>query len=312
VKAILYEKAKSGAALFLRDVEKPIPGNHEVLVSIHVASLNALDYRPMKMGVGIPKNRIFGADIVGVVEDVGLDVRRFKPGDTVLGDISGCGSGGFAEYVSVPDDVLVLKPAGISDETAGAVPVAAVTALQALRDKGDIQPGLRVLIVGAGGGVGTYAVQLAAYFGAQVAAVCSAQNAALVRSLGASEVIDYTLEDVTASNRKFDRIIAINGYHSLVSYKRILAPHGIYVMVGGSLRQIFTSILLGPFLSIGNRKFRALAAKPKVKDLEFVLDLVATGELRAVIDRKYSLEQTAEAMRYVSSGHARGKVIITI
>ncbi|MBI9095529.1 MAG: NAD(P)-dependent alcohol dehydrogenase [Sphaerochaeta sp.] len=312
MKAILYEKSRSGAALFLRDVEKPIPRNHEVLVRIHAASLNALDYRPMNMGVGIPKSRIFGADIVGLVEEVGLDVSTFKPGDAVLGDISGCGCGGFAEYVSVPEDVLVLKPAEVSDEVAAAVPVAAVTALQALRDKGDIQPGLRVLIVGAGGGVGTFAVQLATYFGAEVTAVCSAQNAEVVRSLGPNEVIDYALEDITASDRSFDRIFAINGYHHLSAYKRILAPHGIYVMVGGSLPQIFKSLLLGPFLSIGSRKFRALAAKPKVKDLEFVIGLVASTKIRAVIDRQYPLEQTPEAMRYVSDAHARGKVIITI
>lgn len=312
MKAILWEKSKSGAALVLRDVEKPKLRNHEVLVHVHCASLNALDYRPMQMGIGIPKNRIFGADIVGLVEAVSPVFSKFKPGDTVLGDISGCGSGGFAEYVAVPEDVLVLKPAGVSDADACTIPVAAVTALQALRDKGAIQPGLKVLIYGASGGVGTYAVQLAAYFGAQVTAVCSAQNAEKVRSLGASEVIDYTVKDITASGRSFDRIIAINGYHPLSAYKRILAPHGIYVMVGGSLRQIFTSILLGPFLSTGSRKFRSLAAKPKVKDLEFVLELVASGKIRAVIDRTYSLEQTAEAMRYVKEGHARGKVIITI
>ncbi len=312
MKAIIFEKSRLGAALFLRDVEKPIPHNHEVLVHIHVASLNALDYRPMQMGIGIPKNRIFGADIVGQVEEVGIHVSRFKPGDAVLGDISGCGCGGFAEYVSVPEDVLVLKPAGISDEIAAAVPVAAVTALQALRDKGSIQPGLKVLIYGASGGVGTYAVQLATFFGAQVTAVCSTRNAEVIRSLGASEIIDYTLEDITKSDRSFDRIIAINGYHHLSAYKRILAPHGIYVMVGGSLPQIFKSILLGPFLSIGSRKLRALAAKPNSVDLEFVIGLVASGKIRPVIDRQYSLEQTEQAMHYVSSGHARGKVLITI
>jgi NADPH:quinone reductase-like Zn-dependent oxidoreductase len=266
----------------------------------------------MQLGIGIPKNRIFGADIVGLVEAVSPVSSKFKPGDTVLGDISGCGSGGFAEYVAVSEDVLVRKPAGVSDADACAIPVAAVTALQALRDKGAIKPGLKVLIYGASGGVGTYAVQLAAYFGAQVTAVCSAQNAEKVRSLGAGEVIDYALEDITASGRSFDRIIAINGYHRLSAYKRILAPHGIHVTVGGSLRQIFATILLGPILSMGSKKFRSLAAKPKVKDLEFVLELVASGKIRAVIDRTYSLEQTAEAMRYVKEGHARGKVIITI
>ncbi|MDY0289235.1 MAG: NAD(P)-dependent alcohol dehydrogenase [Sphaerochaeta sp.] len=312
MKAILYEKTKSAKELILRDVKKPIPRNHEVLVRIHASSLNALDYRSMHMGIGIPKKRIFGADIVGVVEECGSHASQFKPGDTVLGDISGCGSGGFAEYVSVPEDVLVSKPADVSDETAVALPVAAVTALQAVRDKAAVQPGLQMLIYGASGGVGTYAVQLATYFGAQVTAVCSAQNISEARSLGAREVIDYALEDITASDRKFDRIIAINGTIPLSAYRKILAPHGIYVMVGGSLRQIFTAIFLGPFLSTGSRKFRALTAKPNRKDLGFVMELVAAGELRVVIDRKYPLEQASDAMRYIGEGHARGKVIITM
>ncbi|AEV30149.1 Zn-dependent oxidoreductase, NADPH:quinone reductase [Sphaerochaeta pleomorpha str. Grapes] len=312
MKAVIFEKSRSAAALVLRDIEKPIPRNREVLVRIHASSLNALDYRSMQMGIGSPKSGIFGADIVGLVEAVGLGVTRFKPGDSVLGDISDCGSGGFSEYVSVVEDVLVLKPAGVPDEIAAAVPVAAVTALQAVRDKGAMQPGLRVLIYGTSGGVGTYAVQLAAFFGAQVTAVCSARNVAQAHSLGASEVIDYALEDVTASDRSFDRIIVINGNHLLSAYKRILAPHGICVMVGGSLRQIFKTMLFGPFLSIGSRKIRMLAAKSNVKDLEFVIGLVAAGKVRPVIDRQYSLEQTSEAMQYVSEGHAQGKVIITI
>ena len=312
MKAIVYEKQKKSAELVLREVSKPVPSDHEVLVLIKAASVNALDYRPMQMGVGMPKSGIFGADIVGVVEAVGVAVSAFKPGDAVMGDISGNGCGGFAEYVSVPEDVLIKKPAGVSDEMAAAVPVAAVTALQALRDKGDIQAGHTVLIYGAGGGVGTYAVQLAVYFGAQVTAVCSARNRAMVQGLGASEVIDYALEDVTASDRRFDLIIAINGYHPLSAYKHILAPQGVYVMVGGSLRQIFKSLIFGPFMSMGSRKMRALAAKPNAKDLELVMALVANGNVRPVIDRRYPLEQTAEAMRYVSEGHAQGKVVITI
>jgi len=313
VKAIVFEKVKSSKNLVLREVPKPIPQDHDVLVRIHAASVNALDYRPMQMGIGMPKSRIFGADIVGTVESVGGQVSTFKPGDMVVGDISDNGCGGFAEYVAVAEDALVLKPEVISDELAAAVPVAAVTALQALRDKGDIKPGMNVLIYGAGGGVGTYAVQLASYFGAHVTAVCSARNTELVRSLGASEVIDYKLEDITTSNRHFDRIIAINGHHPLSAYKRILAPDGMLVMVGGSLKQILTALFFGSLLSlVGNRKIRTLAAKPNVRDLEFVLELVASGKLRPVIDRRYPLEETAEAMQYVSEGHAQGKVVITI
>ncbi|MDC7230603.1 MAG: NAD(P)-dependent alcohol dehydrogenase [Sphaerochaetaceae bacterium] len=312
MKAIVYEKAKSSKALVLREVKKPIPATREVLVRIHAASVNALDYRPMQMGLGIPKSRIFGADIVGMVEEVGRDVTTFKPGDMVVGDISGNGCGGFAEYVAVDEKVLALKPSAIPDELAAALPVAAVTALQALRDKGEIRAGMKLLIYGAGGGVGTFAVQLASYFGAQVTAVCSTRNTTLVRSLGANEVIDYTREDITTSDRRFDRIIAINGYHRLSAYKHLLTPHGIFVMVGGSLKQIFTSLLFGPFMSVGPKKIRTLAAKPKREDLEFVLDLVASGKIHPVIDRCYPLEQTAEAMSYVSEGHAQGKVVITV
>ncbi|WP_319758098.1 NAD(P)-dependent alcohol dehydrogenase [uncultured Sphaerochaeta sp.] len=312
MKAIVYEKVNSSKILVLRDIVKPMPNTHEVLVRIHAASVNALDYRPMQMGVGIPKSRIFGADIVGMVEAVGRDTTTFKIGDMVVGDISENGCGGFAEYVAVDERVLALKPSAISDEFAAAVPVAAVTALQALRDKGELTAGMRLLIYGAGGGVGTYAVQLASYFGAQVTAVCSTRNTALVRSLGASEVIDYTREDITTSSRRFDRIIAINGYHRLSAYKHLLVPNGTVVMVGGSLKQIFTSLLFGSLMSIGSKKMRTLAAKPNRKDLEFVLDLVASGKIHPVIDRCYPLEQTAEAMSYVSEGHAKGKVVITV
>lgn len=266
MKAIVYEKVSSSKTLVLRDIVKPMPNTHEVLVRIHAASVNALDYRPMRMGVGIPKSRIFGADIVGMVEEVGRDVTTFKPCNMVVGDISGNGCGGFAEYVAADENVLALKPSAISDELAAALPVAAVTALQALLDKGELTAGMRLLIYGAGGGVGTYAVQLASYFGAQVTAVCSTRNTTLVRNLGASEVIDYTREDITTSSRRFDRIIAINGYHRLSEYKHLLVPNGIFVMVEGS------------------KKIRTLAAKPNREDLEFVLDLVASGKIHPVID----------------------------
>jgi NADPH:quinone reductase-like Zn-dependent oxidoreductase len=294
LKAIVYEKVSSSKTLVLRDIVKPMPNTHEVLVRIHAASVNALDYRPMRMGVGIPKSRIFGADIVGMVEEVGRDVTTFKPCNMVVGDISGNGCGGFAEYVAADENVLALKPSAISDELAAALPVAAVTALQALRDKGEVKAGMKLLIYGAGGGVGTYAVQLASYFGAQVTAVCSTRNTTLVRNLGASEVIDYTREDITTSSRRFDRIIAINGYHRLSEYKHLLVPNGIFVMVEGS------------------KKIRTLAAKPNREDLEFVLDLVASGKIHPVIDRCFPLEQTAQAMSYVSEGHAQGKVVIIV
>jgi NADPH:quinone reductase-like Zn-dependent oxidoreductase len=311
MKAIVYEKSSSPDVLVFREVEKPIPNDHEVLVKIHAVSVNAADYRSMRMGI-IPKRKIFGADIAGTIETVGKDIAKFKVGDEVFGDISGSGFGGFAEYVAVPENLLALKPAGVSFEDAAAVPMASLTALQALRDKGNIQPGQKVLIYGAGGGVGTFAVQLAKTFGADVTAVCSSKNAALVQSLGADRVIDYTQEDVFKSGRRFDLIIAVNGNRPLSVYKRALTPTGIFVMVGGALSQVVKTLLFGTLMSFGNQKMRFLAAKPSTKDLEFIIKLVEEGKIKPVIDRRYPLHETAEAVRYLSEGHARGKVVISI
>ena len=309
MKAIVYEKS---TGLTLREVEKPIPRDHEVLIRIYASSVNALDHRLMQMGIGLPKSRILGADIVGRVEAVGIAVKSFNLGDVVLGDISDRGLGGFAEFVAVSETVLILKPSSVSADIAAAVPVAAVTALQALRDTGAVKSGMKVLINGAGGGVGMYAVQLASYFGAEVTAVCSARNATMVKNLGANTVIDYALEDVTASGRRFDRIIAINGYHPFSAYKRILTKNGIFVMVGGPLRQILQILFLGSLMSIGSKKFRSFTSKPNVKDLAFIMNLVANTTITPSIDRSYPLEQTAQALRYTADGHVQGKVIITI
>lgn len=311
MKAVVYEKRSSPNALFLREMEKPIPSDNEVLVKIFAVSVNAADYRSMKMGI-IPKRKIFGADIAGRVEAVGKNISRFAIGYEVFGDISAFGFGGFAEYVVVPEIALALKPSNVPFEAAAAVPMAAVTALQALRNKGQIQPGQKVLICGAGGGVGTFSVQLAKYFGAEVTAVCGETNVKVIQSLGADYVINYKENDFTKSDKHYDRILAINGNHSLFTYKRLLAPKGIYVMVGGGLSQVFKSLLFGAFLSIGNKKMRSLAAKPNRKDLEFIIELVAEGKVKPVIDRYYPLHETAEAMQYMSGGHALGKVIIAV
>jgi NADPH:quinone reductase-like Zn-dependent oxidoreductase len=229
----------------------------------------------------------------------------------VFGDISACGFGGFAEYVVVPESALALKPISVPFETAAAVPMAAVTALQALRNKGNIQPGQKVLICGAGGGVGTFAVQLAKQFGAEVTAVCGEQNVKLVQSIGADHVIDYNKNDFTKSGKCYNLVLAVNGNHSLSAYKRVLAPMGVYVMVGGALSQVMKSLLFGGFMSIGTRKMRFLAAKPNTKDLEFIIKL-DDGRIKPVIDRYYPLHETAEAMRYLSDGHAHGKVVIEV
>ncbi|MHB1315764.1 MAG: NAD(P)-dependent alcohol dehydrogenase [Christensenellales bacterium] len=311
MKAVVYEKHDAPDVLVLREVEKPVPNDNEVFVKIHAVSVNAADYRSMRMG-SIPKKKIFGSDIAGVVEAVGGNVRKYKPGDEVAGDISACGLGGFAEYVAVPETPLAIKPAAVSFEAAAAVPMSAVTALQGLRNLGNIQPGQKVLICGAGGGVGNFAVQLAKYFGAEVTTVCGTRNAALVRSLGADFVVDYTQEDYAKSGKRYDLILAVNGCQPLSAYKRALSPKGTAVIVGGALSQVIKSMLLGPVMSMGGRKIRTLAAKPDAKDLEFAIRLVEEGKIKPVIERRYPLNETAEAVRYLAEGHARGKVIITV
>jgi NADPH:quinone reductase-like Zn-dependent oxidoreductase len=323
MKAIVNTQYGPPEVLQFQEVTKPIPQDNELLVKIHAASINAYDWHLLRadpflvrlMGGGLlkPKNTILGADIAGRVEAAGRNTTQFQPGDEVFGDLSACGNGGLAEYVAVPESALARKPAGISFEQAAAVPMAAVTALQGLRDSGQIQPGQKVLINGASGGVGTFAAQLAKSFGAEVTAVCSTRNLDQARSLGADHVIDYTQENFTQNGRQYDLILAVNGYHPLAAYKRTLAPQGIYVMAGGSTAQIFQAMLLGPWMSMtGGRKMGGLTAKPNQKDLDYLANLLETGQVIPVIDRCYPLSETAEAIRYLEKGHATGKVVITI
>lgn len=312
MKAVVYAKNGTSVPLAFREVDMPTPKDDEVLIKIYASSINAADYRLIRMGMGIPKSGIFGADIAGRVEDVGKNVTQYKPGDDVVGDLADCGSGGWAEYVVAKANCVTKKPANVSYDIAAAVPLAGTTALMALRDTGNMQPGQKVLINGAGGGVGTFAVQLAKYFGAEVTAVCSATNADMVRAIGADHVIDYALEDFTRSGIQYDRIIAVNGYHPLSDYKKSLKPTGIYVMVGGTFPQIFKSIFFGPWMSMGGRKMRVQNAKSNTTDVAFLMDLVAAGKIRPVIDRRYPLGETPEAYRYVNEGHPRGKVVITV
>ncbi len=307
MKAVVYEKKR----LVYCDVPMPEPKDNEVLVKICAASMNALDYRSIRMG-SIPKNKIFGADIAGVVDAVGSLVTDYCPGDKVAADISGCGLGGFAEFVAVPEGVLVKMPDAVSFEDAAALPVAAETAVQALRDKGSIKKGQSVLVVGAGGGVGTYAVQLAKYFGAQVTAVCGSKNVDTVKAIGADIVIDYAKERFDTRKAQYDIVVAANGSYPLSAYKRVLKPKGICVVLGGALRQIFSTMVFGPFLSIGGKKIRILAAQPSPKDLAFHMSLVEQGKLRPVIDARYPLSETAKALDYLGRGHASGKILITV
>jgi NADPH:quinone reductase-like Zn-dependent oxidoreductase len=311
MKAVVYDKTAPDHLSYC-DVVKPVPGDGEVLIKVHTTSLNAADYRLFNMGLGVPKSKILGADVAGTVESVGKNVVAFEPGDEVVADTSACGFGGMAEYVRVSQNIPVRKPAGVSFESAAASPMASVTALQALRDVGCVKPGQQVLIHGASGGVGTFAVQLAKYYGAEVTAVCSTRNVQRIRDLGADHVIDYRAEDFTRNGIRYDLIIAINGYHTLLAYKRSLTSAGTYVFVGGTFRQIVESLLLGPMMSLGRRKMRSSPAKPNAKDLAFIMELLQEGKLTPVIDRTFPLTEGAAALLYVAAGHALGKVLIRV
>ena len=323
MKAIVCTKYGPPDVLELKEVERPTPKDNEVLVKIHAASVNPADWHILRgkpfllrlMGFGLlkPKNEIPGCDIAGRVEAVGRNVKQFQPGDEVFGDLAQFGLGAFAENVCAPENALALKPANISFEEAAAVPMAAVTALQGLRDKGKIQAGQKVLINGASGGVGTFAVQIAKSFGAEVTGVCSTRNLDMVRSIGADHVIDYTQEDFTQNGQRYDLILAANGYHWISDYKRALSPKGTYVMTGGSMAQLFQAMLLGPWISMtGSKKMGNLMAKLNQKDLIFMKELLEGGKVVPVIERRYPLSEVAEALRYLEEGHAKGKVVITV
>jgi NADPH:quinone reductase-like Zn-dependent oxidoreductase len=321
MKAIVCDKYGPPNVLEFREVEKPTPGAGEVLVKVLAAAPNMADWHlltadiflvRLSEGLFKPKRSILASDIAGIVETVGPGVTRFKPGDEVFGDVSSCNWGGFAEFARAREDMLVLKPANLSFEEAAAVPMAALTALQALRDDGKIQPGKKVLINGASGGVGTFAVQLAKYFGADVTAVCSSGKMEMVRSLGADQVIDYTKEDFTKNGEQYDLILAANGYHPLRDYQRALAPGGNYVTAGGKPAQMFEVMLQGAILSTGGRKMVSMLERPNKKDLEFMKELLEAGKVKVVIDRCYSLPETADAMSYLGEGHAKGKIVIKV
>jgi NADPH:quinone reductase-like Zn-dependent oxidoreductase len=322
MKAIVYTKYGPSDVLQLREVAKPVPMNNQVLVKVQAASANALDYRRFEKtsilgrfldGVLLKAiNTVLGADIAGRVEAIGAAVTQFKPGDEVFGQSRGA-RGAFAEYACADENEVALKPANLSFEAAAAVPVAALTALQGLRNKGQIQPGQQVLINGASGGVGTFAVQLAKSFGAEVTAVCSTRNLDMARSIGADHVIDYTKENFSRTGRRYNLIVAVNGNHPIRDYMRALSPGGMYIALGGSLAQFFQGVLLGPVISrLGRKKVRSFIAKMNQKDLVFLKELLEAGKVVTVIERCYPLSETAEAIRYLAEGHAKGKVVITV
>jgi len=324
MKAIVCTKYGSPDVLQLQEVAKPAPKDDEVLIEIHAASLNSRDLRILRAnpffmrlmpgGLFRPKNKILGADVAGRVEAVGRYVRQFKPDDEVFGYIpSGTGHGTFTEYVCAKENLITLKPVNLTFEQAAAVPLAAITALQGIRNNGNIQPGQKVLINGASGGVGTFAVQIAKAFGAEVTAVCSTRNLEMVRSLGADHVIDYKVEDFTQNGQQYDLILAVNGYHPISDYLRALKPEGTYVVAGGSMLQLFQAA--------DNRKRNSNTRGQKTsivslvqsqKDLIFMKELVESGKVVPVIDGIYPLGKAAEAFRYYEKEHPRGKVVITM
>jgi len=320
MKAFVYTEYGPPGVLQFKDVPKPTPTDNEVLIEVYAASVNPLDWhlmrgkpffvRLMAGGLLIPKHQILGSDVAGRVEAVGSHVKQFQPGDEVF---AGKGVGGFAEYACATEERLALKPSNLSFEQAAAVPVAAITALQGLRDKGRIQPGQKVLVDGASGGVGTFAVQIAKSFGAEVTAVCSRRNVDRARSLGPDRVIDYTRQDFTRNGQRYDLIFAANAYHSIFDYRRALSPNGIYVMAGGGSVQMLQALLLGPFLSrIGRKKMCFVGAKVNKTDLALLKKLLEAGKIISVIDRPYPFSEVPEALRYLEEGHAQGKVVITV
>ena len=318
-----YTQYGSPDVLEFKEVAKPTPKDDEVLVKVYAVSVNAGDIHLLRAdpflirlssGLLKPKNQILGSDIAGRVEAVGKNVKEFKPGDAVFGNISADGWGGFAEYACAREDAFALKPASLSFEEAAAVPMAAFTALQGFHYAGEVRPGLKVLIHGASGGVGTFAVQLAKVLGAEVTAVCSTKNLDVARLIGADHVIDYTKEDFAKNGKKYDLILATNGDRSISDYRRALSPKGIYVHTGGSMAQMSQAMLQGAWISkTGNQKMGSMGvAKPNKKDLVTMKELLEAGKVKPVIDRCYPLAETAEAIRYLEAGHAQGKVVITV
>jgi NADPH:quinone reductase-like Zn-dependent oxidoreductase len=322
MKAILRSGYGSPDVLEYADVDTPVAGGDGVLVRVRAASLNQgdLDYlygRPFltRMGTGLrkPRHRGLGFDVAGQVEAVGEKATRFKPGDEVFSDLTQFGWGAFAEYAYAPERAWALKPANLTFEEAATVPQAAIMALQSLRGRGGIRRGQRVLVNGASGSMGPFAVQIAKSFGAEVTAVDSREKLDMARSLGADRVVDYAQEDYTRSGRRYDWIVDVVGNRSLLECRRALTPGGVYVMLGGSTLRIFACLILGPLLSlVGGRKMGFLWWKPfRKKDVIFLTELIEAGEVRAVIDRRYPLSEVPAALRYLEAGHAQGKIVIT-
>jgi len=323
MKAVVLHKYGSPDYFELTEVEKPSPKDDEVLVKVHAASVNSWDSDLMKgipfanrvmYGFRKPKIKVIGCDIAGKVEQVGSKIKQLKTGDEIFGDISGCGMGAFTEYACVPEKFLALKPQGMTFEEAAAVPHTGVLALQGLRDKGHIQEGEKVLINGAGGGSGTFSVQIAKSFGAEVTAVDKGMKLDMLRSLGADHVIDYTQEDFTNKGQLYDIILDVVTYRSLFDYKRVLSPGGRYVILGGgSYKRVFQDMWLGPLISMtGSKKMGLLMHKPNKEDLNTLTEYYEAGKIVPVIDKRYTLPEVPDAFRYFGEGRVQGKLVITV
>jgi NADPH:quinone reductase-like Zn-dependent oxidoreductase len=323
MRAIVQTAYGSADVLRLEEVDQPVVSDNGVLVRVHAASVHAGDWHLMRGepflirlmfgGLLKPKIKVLGTDMAGQVEAVGKDVTQFKPGDAVFGDLSECGFGAFAEYACATASALVLKPATIPFEQAAAVPVSALAALQGLRLAGQIQPGQKVLINGAAGGVGSFAVQIARALGAEVTGVCSTNKVEMVRKLGADPVIDYTQEDVAQTGQSYDLILDAAAFRSVFDYLPILKPGGTYVMVGGSTARFFQVMFFGAWISrFSRRNVKCLASKPNQDDLIFLRDLMVAGKMAPAIDRIYPLSEVPEAVRYLEQRQVQGKVVIRI
>ena len=320
MKAIVYTRYGTPDVLELKEVDKPIPKYDEVLIKVHAVSINDWDWNllqgapfinRMLNGLLKPKKKILGSDIAGRIEAVGKNVVQFQPGDEVFGDLSG-DWGGFAEYVCARENALALKPASMTFDEAAAIPQAAMLAVQGLRDKGQIQSGQKLLINGAGGGVGTFAVQIAKLYGVEVTGVDSSGKLGMMRSMGFDHVIDYTQEDFTKNGQCYDLILDVKTNRSIFDYTRALSPNGIYVTVGGAMTRLFQAFFLGPLISmISKKKIRIVGLKPN-KDLAYMNELFEAGKVKPVIDGPYKLSEVPEAIRYFGEGNHKGKVVITL
>jgi NADPH:quinone reductase-like Zn-dependent oxidoreductase len=320
MKAIVYTKYGPPETIQLEDVAKPTPKDDEVLIKVRAVSVNRSDWeglrgKPLYARIGgllKPRHQRLGSDIAGRVEMAGRNIWRFQPGDEVFGDILPR-LGGFAEYVCARESALALKPPSMTFEEVAAIPQAAVIALQGIRDRGQVQPGEKVLINGAGGGAGTFAVQLAKMYGAEVTGVDNYGKLDFMRSLGADHVIDYTREDFTKNGKQYDLILDIVAHRSVFAYKRALRPNGSYFLAGGSVATILQILFLGPWIRrTTGKKIRVLAVRPNIEDLDFMKELIEAGKVTPVIDRTYPLSEVPEAMGYVGEGHAQGKVVISV